>query len=703
MKTLRTRAARAFGQFGLGGMLWLAGCGGAVGQTNSAPPTSWQYRTIPVAPSANPAEKLQRAQQQLQYLSGAAPAQAARAHTGVAEALFELRRYDQALQHGRQAQQLYQRTNQVAEQLRTLRLVGRVQYAQGDTGQARQTFLRLLRHEKKQGSASGQAQAYEHLGDLYASEQAWAQAQYSYERAYGEWQRVGDPRRAAVALHAIGRMHFAQKHFSRALYYLRLGTQQAKQLADSIGVGHVLLSTGDVYAAVGNHDVALGFYTQALEFVPRRNPSPALQATAHRALAAAYDSLGNPAAAARSLRRALPYARHNGSISEISKDYRSLAGLYGKQGQHAQALQALTRYVGLQDSSAAEQRAAQVEELRTRYETEKKEREIALLTKDREIQEAQLRRQGLARNVLAAGSLLLFLVVVALVKGRTEQRRVNRLLQRKNAAISRQKEELDRLNRTKDTLFSVISHDLRSPLSSLYSLLALLRIGSLPAERLAAHSERLTRTLDTTLHLLDNLLNWAATQMKGTTVRPETVRLHAVVEECVALLLGDAERKEIEVINCVGEPCYARADLNMTRLIVRNLLSNAIKFTPAGGTVWVSAIRQGPAWEVSIRDTGVGIAAADQGKIFGEAEPHSTLGTAREKGVGLGLRLCLDFVQRNGGHIWFSSEPGRGSTFRFTLKALDLPQTEVVRTNPTERELPGAAPTPGQRASVGAE
>ncbi|MBC8083895.1 MAG: HAMP domain-containing histidine kinase [Hymenobacter sp.] len=282
------------------------------------------------------------------------------------------------------------------------------------------------------------------------------------------------------------------------------------------------------------------------------------------------------------------------------------------------------------------------------------------------------------------------MAVAALYRGRRRQTRLNRLLQRKNRAIGRQKEELGRLNRTKDTLFSIISHDLRSPLSSLYSLFSLLNMGTLPPERLAAHSERLTRTLDVTLRLLDNLLNWSAAQMQGDQVRPEKVRLQTVTEEALALLLGDAERKSILLLSEIPPLSAVRADPNMVRLILRNLLGNAIKFTPQDGRVVIAArcLEGQGVWEVSVTDSGVGIATPDMPKIFGETGHHTTLGTALEKGTGLGLRLCKEFVERNGGRISCESEPGAGTTFRFTLP---LAGPEAVQLAPAEPVTVAAA------------
>jgi two-component system sensor histidine kinase/response regulator len=619
--------------------------------------------------SLNPGAALTEAEQALQLASATKrPTDIAVAHMAVGAALEAQRQYEPALRHFQLARQTYRKTGNRRAQALALRRIGHAQYVEGDTGQARNTALQALRLAQQLRNSTEIAQSYAQLGEMYGQQGLWERALVSHERAYSEWQQAANPNGQATALNAIGLTHFQLRHFSRSLYYLNRALTEARQLSDSTRIGEALASTGRVYDALGNYEVAQGFYGQALTQLPRVTP-PARRAEGLRALAVAYDSVGNQPAAIQAVRRALPLARQGGSAVQLSSLYQLLTTIYRRTGDYQSALQTQTQYTNLQDSAFVEQRTAQVAELRTRYETEKKEREIQLLTKDRQLQQVRLQRQLLVRNVLAVGALVLLMVVFALYRGRRRQLYNNKVLQQKNQAIEQQKEELGRLNRTKDTLFSIISHDLRSPLSSLYSLFSLMNMGTLPPERLATHSQRLTRTLDVTLRLLDNLLNWSASQMQGDKVRPEKIRLQPIVEEAMGLLAGDAERKTIAVFSDIPALSTVRADLDMLRLVVRNLLGNAIKFTPSNGQVRISARQlegQG-LWEINVEDNGVGIAAADLPKIFGETGLHSTLGTALEKGAGLGLRLCKEFVERNGGSITCESQLGSGTTLRFTL------------------------------------
>ncbi|OUJ72440.1 hypothetical protein BXP70_17905 [Hymenobacter crusticola] len=247
------------------------------------------------------------------------------------------------------------------------------------------------------------------------------------------------------------------------------------------------------------------------------------------------------------------------------------------------------------------------------------------------------------------------------------QRQQNRALRHEQAALRRQQEELAKLSETKSLLFCALAHDVRSPLSSLYSLLTLLDLGTIPIERLTAHKEQLTHTLGTTLQLLDGLLQWSAAHVQDIRPRPRTLVLNDLVAETLALVKMEAAHKQISLRDELAQPCACLADPDMTRMVLRNLLSNAIKFTPEAGTVRITAELKGAFWEVAVTDTGVGITDADQPRIFSDTSVHSTSGTADERGAGLGLRLCKEFVERNGGQLSFQTTPALGTTFCFTI------------------------------------
>jgi len=243
-------------------------------------------------------------------------------------------------------------------------------------------------------------------------------------------------------------------------------------------------------------------------------------------------------------------------------------------------------------------------------------------------------------------------------------------------ALKHKNKELNQLNQLKNKLFSIVSHDFRSPLKTLKGTLQLAAKGAITAEELKPQSKALLEKVERTSAFLDNLLNWAKSQMTGAKVKPETLALKSLAEEVLQLMGTQAEKKTISLVNHVPDNLYAFADREMIKLVLRNLISNGLKFTGEKGSVTISAEQHKKEVIISVADTGVGIDDARMGKLF-KLDNYSTVGTANELGVGLGLLLCQDFVSKNKGRIWVESEESKGSTFSFTLP-ISQPDTQLA-------------------------
>ncbi|MCS7019953.1 MAG: sensor histidine kinase [Cytophagales bacterium] len=237
-----------------------------------------------------------------------------------------------------------------------------------------------------------------------------------------------------------------------------------------------------------------------------------------------------------------------------------------------------------------------------------------------------------------------------------------------NAKLEAQSHLLEELNRTKDKLFAIIGHDLRNPINSLLGLFSLLESGVIGSEEFMAFSEKLKANVERLHVTLDNLLIWANNQLWGIKAIPQRFSLHEVATENIRLLNQMAQAKNVSIHNLVPVEAHALADVEQIKLVFRNLITNAIKFTSTGGTITITASRQERHWQTDITDTGTGIPPDKLPKLF-TSEFTSTSGTNKEKGTGLGLLLCKDFVEKNGGKIGANSTEGIGSTFFFTVPA----------------------------------
>ncbi|HMH22633.1 MAG TPA: HAMP domain-containing sensor histidine kinase [Puia sp.] len=256
----------------------------------------------------------------------------------------------------------------------------------------------------------------------------------------------------------------------------------------------------------------------------------------------------------------------------------------------------------------------------------------------------------------------------------------NRLLHRSNLQIHQQKtdivhkaglleeqtRQLTELNILKNKLFSVIAHDLKSPMYALRNLFRNIQQYDIPAGEIKMMIPEVVKELGYTTGLMDNLLQWAKCQMQVEAIRPQVLDISKITREVLQLLRLQAEAKRIYVSSRIEKPIYVYADKDMIDLVLRNLLSNAIKFTPEEGTIFVNAREERSFIEVTVEDTGTGISQDNLKKLMAE-NYYTTKGTGGESGTGLGLMLCKDFLARNGGRMHVTSEPGKGSTFSFTL------------------------------------
>jgi PAS domain S-box-containing protein len=235
-------------------------------------------------------------------------------------------------------------------------------------------------------------------------------------------------------------------------------------------------------------------------------------------------------------------------------------------------------------------------------------------------------------------------------------------------------EQLRELNASKDKFFSIISHDLRSPFTALLGYIEVLgkQVEHVSRTALKEYIAKLSVSAERLYALLENLLTWSRLQRGAMEYAPEQFDFKEIVDDMVELFTSNAEQKQIGLFSAVQETLVVYADYAMVNTIMRNLISNALKFTPTGGNITIAARYEAHDVEVAVSDTGNGMSPETIAKLFRVDVHPTTTGTAGETGTGLGLILCQDLVQKNGGKIWVESEVGKGTTFRFTLPMLPV-------------------------------
>ncbi|RFM28857.1 sensor histidine kinase [Deminuibacter soli] len=252
---------------------------------------------------------------------------------------------------------------------------------------------------------------------------------------------------------------------------------------------------------------------------------------------------------------------------------------------------------------------------------------------------------------------LLTFCIIQIRRGYSEQK----------SLTEKQTLELQRLNAEKDKLFSILSHDLSTPLNSVKQYLHLLTEVDLDAAERLDMEKGLLVTTEHTQELLNNLLNWSRNQLQAVKANLREINLQQQLHKTIGIAGVTAVNKGIALHTAIDANIMVTADIDMIQLVVRNLLNNAIKFTPADGRVALTAAVQNGWCTLSVTDNGIGIPTDKQAAIF-SLVAAATYGTEKEKGTGLGLMLCKDYMQLQGGSIWFSSTEGAGASFHIALK-----------------------------------
>lgn len=503
--------------------------------------------------------------------------------------------------------------------------------------------------------------------------------------------RLGEHQQEVEALKQMSIIYLRTDNDERSLRYL--------EIADSLADNYKLIrmrsdlrsEMGIRYAEMKRYDAAIAYYRQAISFAQEaRQPDQLLTARVNMAIALKnlrrfdealsiyreslgdlkadnlleraiiFDNVatlwlesGKPDSALHFARKSLQVTDSiDFNTNEIRQDLQGLlVKIYEAKGDYRNALTAQKALAILRDSIFNEQSAAQLEEAGARYESQLKDSKIVA-------QELQIDSRKRLNVFLGCGVFLLLIVGVIF---RINQRNVQRL----NRQITLQKQELEKLNGMKDRLFSTISHDLRTPLSSLYSFSRLLSEGNMDPLKLPRYTAQLQGQLNATLGMMDNLLQWSRTQIRGFHPVMVGLDLNDVTTEVLEFISHEARQKGVQLVQQVPVKTMATADRQMLLLILRNLVHNSLKYTVRDGEIRLSVRLGGTFVELLVSDTGVGMPAYDV-DAFNTRDSDgiaSRPGTSGEKGTGLGLMLCQSLAAAMGTELRLESELGKGTTF----------------------------------------
>lgn len=488
-----------------------------------------------------------------------------------------------------------------------------------------------------------------------------------------------------IALMNIGNIYKEKMDYSQALNYYG---QALKLFNDNNKYDKVFLlhNIGVVYELTKRYDAAKQYYTNAIKVEKEIGNKDMLVLS--------LQGMGNVLVITSHFREGEKYLLESfrlveelGDLKQLANLAKSLQNLYELNSQYQKSLEYYHIYNYWKDSLFNIEGKKQIIFLEQKFEAEKRKQQIAFLEKEHAIQKLELskkrietKQKSFQRNVLILILILILIFTLYLGKESKKRKRISQLLIKQNKKITEQRSEIEiqnkelvESNKTKDRLFQIIAHDLRSPLVSIDSITQLIPywVEEQDYESLKKLSTTLELSVNNVLSLIDNLLNWALNQQGKFPYKPENLRLKENIHEAIEIYRSIAKMKNIELKFASSKDVMVFADKNMLCSVMRNLLNNAVKFTPDKGEIVVGIDSNQQFAKVWVKDSGIGIPKEKSKMVFELANAQGK-GTKGETGNGLGLFFCKEFVMMNNGDIFIESEKGKGTTITFTLPLLHL-------------------------------
>lgn len=578
------------------------------------------------------------------------------------------------------------------------------------------------------GIKSKQAGIYNRMANIYKRKGQFEKSLECFKSALDISISYKDSMLISAIYNNLGILYFDLGQYNKALEYQMLNLSIKRTLKSNENIPIILMNIGNIYKAKSSFEQAVEFYKQALAYLENTNYKYDQLLLFHNMgtlyednykfqeamvyynkavilekeindkemLVFSMQGIGNVLIKTGNFKEGIKYLENSyvlaNQIGDLRKEHllsNNLYKAYENHGDYKKGLAYLKKYVAIEDSLFNLEGKKQIAELEQKYEAEKREQQIAFLEKEQAIQKLKLskreietKQKSFQRNILILVSVLAISLLVYYFNDNKKRKKLNQILVKQNnkitdqrIEIAKQNDELIESNKTKDRLFQIIAHDLRSPLVSMDSIAQLIPywVEEQDYKSLKKLSKTLELSVNNVLSLIDNLLSWALNQQGKFPYKPENLRLKENILGTIEVYRPIAEIKNIDLKFTSSKNVMVFADRNMLFTVMRNLLNNAVKFTPEKGEIVVGIDSNQQCAKVWVKDSGIGIPKEKREKIFELANGHGKE-IEGETGKGLGLFFCKEFVTMNNGDIFIESAKGEGTTITFTLPLFNMPE-----------------------------
>ncbi|MBN2273154.1 MAG: tetratricopeptide repeat-containing sensor histidine kinase [Bacteroidales bacterium] len=600
--------------------------------------------------------------------------------------------------------------------IRALRLFADNYYAMGQYEKSTEYFLEELACHEKSHDIKKIAEVYCNIGVNYEERGLLERGMYYYLEALKIYEQVDDKEGIVATLSNLAYVYRSQGNNTEAIAYFKRASEIEQEYLPVKKKYYFMANIAEAYKNMGRIDTAIEHLARADSILKNiENPDDEdllIWIDVAKTQADIYNELGNTGKAYTKYLEALTLSRKTGypekegrvvaalgtmlmktgdlvqaryyldegrRIAEetgsfyLKKDvYQALSDVAGRQKAYREAWEYHQLYSAASDSVINLESAAQLANMQVKYETEKKEDQIQLLTQENEIRELRLQKSESQKLYMALTALLLLLLT-----GLTLNR--YRLKKKSATLLAAKNTELSILNATKDKFFAIIAHDLKNPVSAFHNIAGQIDryFDSLSADELKYYIRELSSTSSGLLAMLKNLLEWSKSQRGQINPLLTEVSPAAVIEKAIEETGNLSRASNISVVTKTSGSHLILSDENILVTVLRNLLTNAIKFSPEKSKITIGSELSNGQLFFSVADQGIGISDEDMKKLFRIDVDTKTIGRSSNKGAGLGLIICQEFLQKIGGKIWAESDAGKGSTFYISVPAKKIDQTET--------------------------
>ncbi len=569
------------------------------------------------------------------------------------------------------------------EYAKLLNLVSYIYSRTGSYYDALQARYEVLNIRLDLGDKDEIAKSFNALGDFFKRQNDYSKALEYYFNSHETCKKSNNLRGEGISLTNIAEIYYLLEDYDRALdFHLRaLDKKKENGVLKEIGISYNGL--GLVYNAKKEYEKSLSYLNRAETLFEGTASLPLYAETLYAIAEVNYNRQAYDSAAY--------YWKETEEIGQEIKNFDLLLGTYqalsrlylNVDGSDDGLRYYYNKYINLADSLRLKENKNEILKLQAQFEDASTQEKIDKISNEKSQTEQELAKTEVQRRNLVflfcAALILMFLVMfyyrksnkksVALKKNNNIIKEQNNHLKELNKQLGESKVELEKINATKDKLFAIISHDVRSPLSSLSGLLEV--ISDQPEEIQKTEINDLFQNLKNKVNMVDsflnNLLGWARVQSNEIKVNSTSICLKELIHKIIHLYADQAEQKRILIKTDLQLDKDVYVDKDMLEFVIRNLLANAIKFTYPESNIEINTRKVNGFGEISVRDYGIGMTEDEVNHLFDLKQQVSKKGTFSEKGTGLGLILTKEFIERNHGALKVESKKNNGSKFIFTL------------------------------------